>query len=82
MYEVAMQSYSVFVSYLRNQLSNEWRKMPPIAFQASNEEEAARTAIILANFAFPEFVPNLLIQVVADYDPGRPIAEIRRPISS
>jgi len=77
-----MQSYSLFISYLRNQLSNEWRKVPPISFEASNEEEAARTAITLANFAYPEFAPNLLIQVVADYDPGRPIAEIRRPISN
>jgi hypothetical protein len=77
-----MQSYSLFASYLQNQLSGIWRKMPPIPFDASNEEEASRTAITLANFAFPEFAPELLIRVVAEYDPGRPIAEIRRPISN
>jgi len=76
-----MPCYALFVSYLQNQLSGTWKKMPPIPFEAANEEEASRTAITLANFAYPEFVPELLIRVVADYHPGRPIAEIRRPHS-
>jgi hypothetical protein len=76
-----MQTYSWFVSYLQNQLSGAWKKMPPVPFAAVSEEEASRTAITLANALCPEFAPELLVQVIAEHEPGRPIAEIRRPIS-
>jgi hypothetical protein len=55
--------------------------MPPVPFEAVSEEEASRTAITLENALCPEFAPELLVQVIAEYEPGRPIAEIRRPIS-
>jgi hypothetical protein len=74
-----MQVFSLFVSYLQNPLSGTWSKMAPVPFDATSEQEAARTATALADVLYPEFASELLIRVVAEYDPGRPIAEIRRP---
>lgn len=77
-----MQPFSLFISYLENPLSGSWKKMPPMSIQALTEEEASRTAIAVADFAYSEVTRELLIQVVGSGDAGRPIGEIRRPISN
>jgi hypothetical protein len=75
-----MQPFTLFVRYV-NSLTGEWRMVPPILTHASSAEEASRTAIAVANFAYSEVSKEILIRVVGD-DNGRPIAEIRRPISN
>jgi hypothetical protein len=70
------------ISYLANSLTREWRKLPPMPIDALSDEEASRTAIAVADFAFSEVSREVLIQVISDHSgdaPGRPIAEIRRP---
>jgi len=75
-----MKPFALFVSYVTNALTGEWRKMPPLPIHALTEEEASRTAIAVADFAFLEISKEILIRVVGD-DDGRPVAEIRRPNS-
>jgi hypothetical protein len=77
-----MQSFSLFISYLQNPLSGSWKKMPPLLIQALNEEEASRSAIAVADFAYSEVTRELLIRVVGADDTTRPKAEIRRPNSN
>src|ERR1700733_6520910 len=77
-----MQPYSLFISYLQNPLSGTSKKMPPLVIQAVSEEEAARTAVAIADFAYPEFTRELLIRVVGAQDTDRPIADIRRPLET
>jgi hypothetical protein len=74
-----MQSFSLFISYLQNPLLGAWKKMPPILIEAESEEEAARSATAIGDFAYPELTGGILIQVVGARDTDRPIAEIRRP---
>ena len=77
---LSLQPFSLFISYVSNPLTSEWRKMPPMLIHASSEEEASRTAIAVADFAFSEVSKEILIQVVGGSD-GRPVGEIRRSIS-
>ena len=75
-----MKAFSLFISYLANPATGEWRKLPPMLISSLNEEEASRTAIAVADFACSEVSKELLVRVVgAD---GRPLAEIRRPLSN
>lgn len=75
----SLQQFSLFISYVVNPMTGEWRKLPPIPFIASGEAEASRTAIAIANFAVAAVSQEVLIRVVADNSNGQPIAEIRRP---
>jgi hypothetical protein len=77
---VTMKAFSLFISYLANPVTGEWRKLPPMLISSLSEEEAARTAIAVAEFACSEVSKELVIRVVgAD---GRQVAEIRRPLSN
>jgi hypothetical protein len=74
-----MKVFSLFISYVANPGTGEWRKLAPMSISSLNEEEASRTAIAVADFACSEVSKELLIRVVGD--DGRPVAEIRRPLS-
>ena len=75
-----MQLFSLVISYLANPLTGEWHKMQPMIIHALTEEEASRTAVAIADFAVSEVSTDILIRVVYGGD-GRPVGEIRRPIS-
>lgn len=77
-----MKPFTLFISYLQDPLISSWKKMSPLPIQAQTEEEASRTAIAVADFAYPEFARELLIQIVGNGDDGRPVGEIRRPRST
>lgn len=77
-----MQPFSLFVTYLESTSTGSWKKMPPLLIQALNEEEAARTASAIADFACSELSKEILIQIVGSGESGRPIGEIRRPKSN
>jgi hypothetical protein len=74
-----MPAYSFFVSYRRNTLSVEWTKMQPFKLDAAGEIEISQTATTLSDVFYPEFASELLIRVVGEQEPGKTIAEFRRP---
>lgn len=75
----ALQSFSLLVSYPKNALTGEWRKVTPIVIRASSEEEASRTAAAVADFIVAEVSTDVLIRVLGGSS-GVPIAEIPRPV--
>jgi len=58
------------------------KKEPPILLDAKTEREASDQAIVRANSLYPALASRVLIRVVGGDGSGRPIAEIRRPISN
>ena len=76
-----MQPYGIFVSYANGDGTDEWRTVKPVRVSASNEEEAARAAVLLADFIYAEMKAEALVRIIAP-DDGRVVGEIRRPISN
>ena len=72
-----------FIMFVEHQdLNGGWHKSGPILLDAQTEKAASEAAIERANSLFPKVASNVLIRVVAGDSNGRPVAEIRRPISN
>ena len=76
-----MGPYSMFVEYTPVG-SHSTIKEPPVPLTARTEEDASKEAIAKANSLYPSIASYVLIRVVGSDGSGRPIAEIRRPISN
>jgi hypothetical protein len=76
-----MAPFSMFVS-CKIKLTGDELNSGPILLRAASEREASDAAIAVADFAFSTIASNVLIRVVGSDRSGRPIAEIRRPISN
>jgi hypothetical protein len=76
-----MESFSMFVSYSIKSTGDQ-RNSRPILLNAKSEREASDAAIAVADFAYSEFASDVLIRIVGSDRSGRPIAEIRRPLSN
>jgi DNA polymerase IIIc chi subunit len=63
-------------------LAGEWHKSGPVLIDVKSEKDASAAAIVKANELFPDKASNVLIRVISGDSNGRPIAEIRRPISN
>jgi hypothetical protein len=71
-----------FIMFAEHQdLNGEWHRRGPILLDARTEKDACAAAVIKADSLFPVVASNVLIRVVGGDSNGRPIAEIRRPIS-
>lgn len=53
----------------------------PILLRASTEQEASIAGIAVADFMVDKLASQVLIRIVSGDSAGRPIAEIRRPVS-
>jgi hypothetical protein len=72
-----------FIMFLEYQdLNGEWHQGGPILLDARTEKDASAAAVTKADSLFPAVASNVLIRVVSGNSNGRPIAEIRRPISN
>jgi hypothetical protein len=76
-----MGPFSMFVSY-KAIGSHEMTKSGPILLKGNTERDASAEAIAKADSLFPSAASEVLIRVVGSDGSGRPIAEIRRPISN
>lgn len=74
-----MEPYVMFVEH--QDLRGEWHKSGPVLLDAKTEKDASETAIARANALYPDNASNVLIRVLSGDSNGRPIAEIRRPLS-
>lgn len=75
-----MEPYVMFAEH--QDLKGEWHRSGPILLTAKTEKEASDAAIAKANALYPADASNVLIRVVSGDSNGRPIAEIRRPLSN
>jgi hypothetical protein len=75
-----MEPFVMFVDY--QDISGERHLSGPILLDAKTEKDASAAAMTKANSLFPATASNVLIRVVSGDSNGRPIAEIRRPISN
>lgn len=73
--------YIIFVEYTVKSNSST-RYSAPILLKARTERESSDAASAVADFLFSELASEVLIRVVSGDSVGRPIAEIRRPISN
>jgi hypothetical protein len=76
-----MGPFAMFVSYSIKSTGVQ-RNCEPILLNAKSEREASDAATAVADFVFSEFASGVLIRVVGSDGSGRPIAEIRRPLSN
>ncbi len=75
-----MEPYVMFVEH--QDLKGEWHKSGPLLLDAKTEKEASEAAIAKANSLYPAKASNVLIRVLSGDSNGRPVVEIRRPLSN
>jgi hypothetical protein len=76
-----MGPYAMFVEYMA--IGSQTSTMEaPVALASKTEAEASKEAIARADALYPSKASDVLIRVVGSDGSGRPIAEIRRPISN
>ena len=75
-----MEPYVMFVEH--QDLKGKWHKSGPLLLDAKTEKEASEAAIAKANSLYPAKAFNVLISVLSGDSNGRPVAEIRRPLSN
>jgi hypothetical protein len=73
--------YSMFVEYQANGSIKEIKE-GPVLLKGKTEREASEDAIAKADWLYPMHASYVLIRVIGSDGSGRPIAEIRRPISN
>jgi hypothetical protein len=76
-----MGPFSMFVEYM-TKATGQPHRSGPILLKSDSEREASNTASAVADFAFSEFASDVLIRVIGSDGSGRPIAEVRRPMSN
>ena len=75
-----MEPYVMFVEH--QDLKGEWHKSGPLLLDAKTEKAASEAAIAKANSLYPAKAFNVLIRILSGDSNGRPVAEIRRPLSN
>ena len=76
-----MGPYVMFVECTLISTDDE-HKSGPILLDANSEKEASSAAKAVADFAFDKIASRVIVRIVSGDSGGRPIAEIRRPISN